>query len=61
MSLKKRPPISTAPGGPYADKGTPTEYQASRGGWFPAEDKPVPGDDRTDQGRSSGLRSEGRR
>ncbi|MGW2210130.1 hypothetical protein [Streptomyces sp. NPDC001781] len=24
-------------------KGRETEYQASRGGWFPPKDKPVPG------------------
>ncbi|MDX2616129.1 hypothetical protein [Streptomyces stelliscabiei] len=24
-------------------QGHETTYQASRGGWFPAEDKPVPG------------------
>lgn len=37
------PRISTAPGGPHADQGVPTEYRASRGGWYPVEDRPTPG------------------
>lgn len=54
MALKDRAPISIAPGGPYADKGQPTTYQASRGGCYP-EDKPTPGSDSTPDGRNSGL------
>ncbi|MCG0068185.1 hypothetical protein L0F81_33810 [Streptomyces tricolor] len=62
MGLRNRTPISTKPGGPYADKGAPTEYQASCGWWCSAEDKPTPGagGDRTEEGRNSGL-SKGRR
>ncbi|MET8566160.1 hypothetical protein ABZV75_38465 [Streptomyces flaveolus] len=62
MGLRDRAPISTAPGGPYADKGTPTTYQSSRGGWYPPEDRPTPGagGDSTDDGRNSGLAGGGR-
>jgi hypothetical protein len=54
VALRNRTPISTAPGGPYADKGKPTVYQPSRGGHFP-EDKPTAGSDATTDGRNSGL------
>jgi hypothetical protein len=53
MALKDRPPISTAPGGPYADKGQPTVYQPSRGGHFPVEPKPVPGTPRSGEPRET--------
>ncbi|WND40565.1 hypothetical protein RI578_40455 (plasmid) [Streptomyces sp. BB1-1-1] len=53
MALKDRKPISTKPGGPYADRGTPTEYSASRGGWYPAENKPVPGTPRNGKPREA--------
>uniref|UniRef100_A0AAU2AHN5 Uncharacterized protein n=1 Tax=Streptomyces sp. NBC_00093 TaxID=2975649 RepID=A0AAU2AHN5_9ACTN len=57
MALSDRTPISTAPGGPYAHLGTPTDYQASRGGSYPTESQPVPGSggDSTADGRNSGL------
>ncbi|MFF3196704.1 hypothetical protein [Streptomyces misionensis] len=61
MSLN-RAKISIKPGGPYADRGTPTTYQPSRGGWYPTEDRPTAGTggDRTDEGRNSGLTGGGR-
>lgn len=42
--------ISIAPGGPHADPKHETTYQASRGGWFPAPVKPVPGTPTTPKG-----------
>jgi hypothetical protein len=55
--LSDRTPISTAPGGPYADPQHATDYSASRGGHYPTEDKPVPGagGDSNGDGRNSGL------
>lgn len=56
--LSGRKPISTKPGGPHADKGTPTEYSASRGGWYPAQEESAgdSGGERDANGnRSSGL------
>lgn len=55
--LSDRNPISIAPGGPYADKGEPTDYTPTRGGHYPPEERPVPagGGDRSDDGRNSGL------
>lgn len=41
MALDKK--IPTAPGGPHADPKHATTYQASRGGHFPATEKPTPG------------------
>ncbi|MEU3902027.1 hypothetical protein [Streptomyces sp. NPDC045251] len=53
MALRDRKPISTKPGGPHADKGTPTEYRASQGGWYPVKDKPVPGTPRNGEPREA--------
>jgi len=33
-------------------QGHATDYRASRGGWYPVEDKPVPGTPKTEDGRS---------
>ncbi|MFC8008472.1 hypothetical protein ACFUCH_35500 [Streptomyces olivaceus] len=52
--LSGRKPISTKPGGPHADKGTPTEYKASRGGWYTAQEESA-GDSDANGGRRSGL------
>lgn len=54
MALKDtHAPISIAPGGPHAGKGQPTVYQASRGGHFPEESKPVPGTPRNGEPREA--------
>lgn len=39
-----RPPDDAEP-----DTGHATTYQASRGGWYPAAEKPVPGTPKTPQ------------
>ncbi|MEV5905410.1 hypothetical protein [Streptomyces sp. NPDC052127] len=53
--LTNRTPISTKPGGPHADPTHATDYSASRGGHYPAKDKPTTGGDSTADGRNSGL------
>jgi hypothetical protein len=58
--LSDREPISIAPGGPYADLGTPMVHEPSRGGWYPAQDDSAGSaghsDRDADGARNSGLR-----
>ncbi|EDY44015.1 MULTISPECIES: hypothetical protein [unclassified Streptomyces] len=47
MALRKTMPLSDLKR-PEGNEVFATEYRASRGGYFPAEDKPVPGQPKTD-------------